>query len=48
MFNFKIFQHKSSDTYGFCMHNDKSLIITFRGTDSVQNWITNLKFIMVC
>lgn len=36
-----------TDTQGFCMHNDKICVVCFRGTESLKDWMTNLKFVLV-
>ena len=36
-----------TDTQGYCMHDDRICVITFRGTQSLNDWITNLKFVLV-
>jgi len=40
-------ENTATDTRGFIMHNDQILVICFRGTESINNWITNLNFVLV-
>ena len=42
-----IFSGKFDDTEGFVgyLPSDNSIWVTFRGTVSVQNWLTDLKFL---
>ena len=47
MFNFKFIDNSETDTQGFCMHNDEILVVCFRGTESIRDWMTNLNFLQV-
>lgn len=36
-----------TDTQGFCMHDERKLVVSFRGTESKKDWTTNIKFPLV-
>jgi len=44
----KMFQDKPTNTEAFIIHSKKSIILAFRGSSSVDDWITNLKFCEKC
>lgn len=48
MCGFEFLNDPETDTQGFCMFNDKICVVSFRGTESVQDWLTNLNFFQVC
>mmetsp|Transcript_17553 Transcript_17553/g.68086 ORF Transcript_17553/g.68086 Transcript_17553/m.68086 type:complete len:772 (-) Transcript_17553:57-2372(-) len=41
----RVIDHDESDTHCFITYNSRIITITFRGTDSLKNWLTNLDFI---
>ena len=47
MCGFEFINNEESDTQGFCMFNEHVLVVCFRGTESVRDWITNLNFFQV-
>jgi hypothetical protein len=44
---FQFLDSPQTDTQGFCVHNGNVMVICFRGTESLQDWKTNLRFPLV-
>lgn len=40
-----VIDNEETDTHCFITYNERIITITFRGTDSLKNWLTNLDFI---
>jgi hypothetical protein len=40
------FSDDDTETSGFVTTNDDHLVVSFRGTQNVQNWLTDFKFVM--
>ena len=47
MYGYKFIDNEETDTQGFCMHNDEVVVVCFRGTESIRDWMTNLNFLQV-
>ena len=45
-FEFK-FIHAADDTQCFVIADNKAIVVSFRGTESVEDWMTNLNFDLV-
>ena len=47
MCGFEFIDNKETDTQGFCMYNSEFVVVCFRGTESIRDWMTNLNFVQV-
>ena len=47
MCGFEFVDDEVTDTQGFLMYNQEFLVICFRGTESIRDWMTNLNFVQV-
>lgn len=39
----KTFEHKKTGTFGFVTGNEKNVVVAFRGTENLRDWLTNIR-----
>src|SRR5438105_3150004 len=42
----RTFEYKPTETRGFVTANEDHIVVSFRGTQNLQNWLTNIQFAM--
>lgn len=43
----KVFQDTAADVVGFTGYSDKGIFVVFRGSDNLDNWISNIEVAQV-